>query len=303
MRAPAPDNFRLLRLATAAGVIGLSGLFALASNAATPARDRLFPKPAELSHIQHIVIDPGHGGDNLGALGYHATQEKALTLEVSKFITAFIQRHSNVRVTMTRHVDRAIALRERPRQANALKADALISLHCNASPNPKIQGMEVWFLDANASAGVVHELVRREEGLPERGAAAVLPWTIGGILSEMRYAAAHRRSQLLAHALAKGLKRGRPGARFRGVRQAPFGVLKEALMAAVVLEIGYITHPKEGRALLEHQAHLELARGVLLGLVEMDRLVGQQERGRNTTTGGPPAKRASQPAPKPASSK
>ncbi len=269
----------------------------LGATPSSPKRDRLFPKPVQNQHIRHIVIDPGHGGDNLGALGYHATQEKALTLEVSGFITAFIQRHSNIRVSMTRHVDRAIALRERPRQANALKADALISLHCNASPNPKIHGMEVWFLDANASAGVVHEFVRREEGLPKQGAAAALPWTVGGILSEMRYAAAHKRSQILAHSLGKGLKRGRPGARFRGVRQAPLGVLKEALMAAVVLEIGYITHPQEGLALLEHQAHLELARGVLLGLVEMDRVVAQQERGRATAVGGPPAKRTPQPAP------
>ncbi len=264
---------------------------------ATPRRDRLFPKPVELIHIRHIVIDPGHGGDNLGALGYHATQEKALTLEISKFIAAFIERHSNVRVTLTRHVDRPIALRERPRQANALKADALISLHCNASPNPKVHGMEVWFLDAKASAGVVHALVRREEGLPERGVAAQLPWTVGGILSQMRYAAAHKRSEMLALSLARGLKRGRPGARFRGVRQAPFGVLKEALMAAVVLEIGYITHPKESLALLEHQAHLELARGVLLGLKEMERLVAQQERGRATAVGGPtpPVARPPQP--------
>lgn len=271
-----------------AGLTLATGLLAFAASPCTasppapragPAKDRLFSKPVQLSRVRHVVIDPGHGGDNLGALGYHATQEKALTLEVSKFIAAFVERHSNVRVSLTRHEDRPIALRERPRQANAMKADALISLHCNASPDPKVHGMEVWFLDATASVDVVHALVQREEGLPDKGAAAALPWTVGGILSEMRYAAAHKRSEMFALALAKGLRRGRPKAVFRGVRQAPFGVLKEALMAAVVLEIGYITNPRESLALLEHQAHLELARGVLLGLVELDALIRQQERG------------------------
>lgn len=317
----ASHHLRPNRLATAAALLGLLGTSIAAATPPTPAAkpasaarrpgapavDRLFPRPAQLTHVKHLVLDPGHGGDNLGALGFHATQEKALTLEVSKFIAAFIQRHSNIRVTLTRTEDRPVALRARPRQANALGADALISLHCNASPDPAINGMEVWFLEANAAVNVVHELVRREEGLPETGAAAELAWSVDGILSDMRHAAAHGRSQMLALSLAKGLRRARPKAAFRGVRQAPFGVLKEALMAAVVLEIGYITHAKESLALLEHQAQLELARGVLLGLVEMDRLVAQQERGRRPAAHSPPragkgplpARAGIQPAPAP----
>jgi len=87
----------------------------------------------------------------------------------------------------------------------------------------------------------------------------------------MGHASAHARSELLAAALADGLRKSRPGVRFRGVRQAPFGVLKEARMPAVVLELGYLTHPVEGRTLLDPVVHGQFGQAVLLSLVELDR--------------------------------
>ena len=248
---------------------------------ATPSKpDRYFPKPAQFKHLKHVMIDPGHGGDNLGAVGFYGTREKALTLEISRKIASFLRRNSSIRVSLTRHDDRAVKLRDRPRWANARGADALISVHCNSNPDPRIHGMEVWFLSADTSVKVTHEIVRREEGIAEPGPQALLPWSVDGVLSEMRYAVAHRRSEILAHSLADGLRRGRPHVRFRGVRQAPFGVLKEARMAAVVLEVGYLSNRREARQLLESKTHLNLARSVLFGLIRMDSAMVAQARGR-----------------------
>lgn len=244
--------------------------------AATGARDRHFPKPVALAHVRRVVLDPGHGGANLGTLGYHGTQEKVLTLKISRYVADFVHKHSNVTVLLTRHDDRDIALRDRPRWANARKADALISLHCNANPKPDPRGMEIWFLSSETSVELAQDIVREEEGLPEEGPAAALPWSVDGILAEMQLAQAHELSESLALSLATGLRRGRPGARFRGVKQAPFAVLKEAQMPAVVFEVGYLSHKAESLELLQPQTHLELARGVLHGLVAFDRLLARR---------------------------
>mgnify|MGYP003340564074 CR=1 FL=1 len=83
--------------------------------------------------------------------------------------------------------------------------------------------------------------------------------------------AAHRSSEHLASGLASGLKRARPGHRFRGVKQAPFGVLRGAAMPAVVLEVGYITNDKELEVLLDPTTPESVARAILWGLSELDR--------------------------------
>lgn len=231
-----------------------------------------FPQRAQLAAVRHIVIDPGHGGDNHGAVGYWGTREKALTLAIARYMRDYIETNSNVRVTLTRDDDRAIDLRARPRRANKLKPNGLISLHCNATEKRDVSGMEVWFLSSDTSEEVIHDVVRREEGLPAAPHSVAAPWSVSGIVSEMTYAMAHKRSSDFAHALGQGLRWGRPSAKFRGVKQAAFGVLKEAKMPAVVLEVGFISNPKEGKELLEAKTHLQLARGVLRGLILMDRV-------------------------------
>lgn len=256
----------------------------------TPAAARAKPaakKPGKsasqrviFKHLRHLILDPGHGGSNKGAIGYRASREKHLTLELSNLFRAYLQAHSNLKVTLTRHGDVDLALRDRPRLANRLRGDALISVHCNASVNPKIHGMEVWFLTADTSMKIIHDIVRREEGLPETGPEAVRQWTAHGVVETLRHAEAHRASQAFAIALRKGLIKARPRVRFRGIKQDAFGVLKEARMPAVVLEVGYITHPVESLQLMQRSQQEALARGVLLGLVELDRQLGVLRAGR-----------------------
>ena len=145
--------------------------------------DRFFPKRVEFKHLKHVMIDPGHGGDNLGAVGFYGTREKTLTLEISRRIATFLERNSIVRVSLTRHDDRAVKLRNRPRWANARGADALISVHCNSNPDPRIHGMEVWFLSADTSVKVSHEIVRREEGVAKPIQETPRAWSVDGVLS------------------------------------------------------------------------------------------------------------------------
>ncbi len=240
----------------------------------------LFPKPLHFQHIHRLVLDPGHGGDNLGALGAAGVREKALTLEIAKHVAEFIRQHSDAEVVLTREADTAIDLRQRPRKANELHGDAFISIHTNAHETGEATGMEVLFLAADSSAEVVRQLIEREEGIAPDQPTALLPWSVTSIVAEMDHAQALNRSQDWAVALADGLQKVRPRARFRGVRQAPFGVLKEARMPAVVLEVGYITQLAEARTLLEDRTHTQFAAAILLAMQALDRQMTVQDAGR-----------------------
>ncbi len=240
----------------------------------------LFPKPIHLQHVRRLVLDPGHGGDNLGALGAAGVREKALTLEIARHVAQFIRQHSDAEVLLTRETDIAIELRQRPRVANAWKGDVFISIHTNAHEVGEATGMEVFFLAADASAEAVRALIEREEGIAADLPTAALPWSVTSIVAEMGHVTALNRSQDWAVALADGLQRLRPRARFRGVRQAPFGVLKEARMPAVVLEVGYITQLSEARTLLEPRTHTQFGAAILLAMQSLDRQMSQEEAGR-----------------------
>lgn len=260
-------------------------LLALGVGAMPPVRDPwigTFPKPVQLTHVQKLILDPGHGGENLGALGALGVREKALTLDVARHIAAFVRARSNVQVVLTREKDVAIDLRERPRRANEQKGDALISIHANAHETPDAQGMEVFFLAADASVETARALIEREEGIEAGQPTAGLAWSVPAIVMEMGNSVALARSQTWAVALADALQRIRPATRFRGVRQAPFGVLKEARMPAVVLEVGYITHPQEARILLEERTHAQFGAAVLLALQTLDRQIAAEQLGRPT---------------------
>jgi N-acetylmuramoyl-L-alanine amidase len=251
----------------------------------------LFPKPLHLQHIHRLVLDPGHGGENLGALGAAGVREKALTLEIAKHVAEFIRLHSDAEVVLTREKDVALDLRSRPRKANELKGDAFISIHTNAHELGEATGMEVFFLAADASAETVRQLIEREEGIDPGLPTAALPWSVGAIVNEMGHAAALDHSQAWAVDLADGLQKLRPHARFRGVRQAPFGVLKEALMPAVVLEVGYITQLAEARTLLEERTHTQFAAAILLAMQALDRQIALEDAGRKPVTTAVKAKR------------
>lgn len=241
----------------------------------------LFPKPLHLQHVRRLILDPGHGGDNLGALGAAGVREKALTLEIARHVAQFIRQHSDADVQLTRETDVAIDLRQRPRKANELKGNAFISIHTNAHETGEATGMEVFFLSADASADSVRQLIEREEGIAPDLPTAMLPWSVSSIVAEMGHTVALNRSQDWAVALADGLQKVRPRARFRGVRQAPFGVLKEAQMPAVVLEVGYITQLAEARALLDERTHTQFGAAILLAMQALDRQITAEEAKHN----------------------
>ena len=192
-----------------------------------------------------IVIDPGHGGDDLGVRSSGGTQEKALTLAVAEQLRMLIETRLGARVLLTRNGDRTVLLDQRTAIANNNKADLFLSLHVGGAPGESVAGAEVLHV----------RLGREGESARQRAAtAAQLPVLGGGsraidaIRWDLAQAAHVETSAALAGMLVEELARRVPmGPQPR--RDAPLRLLMGTNMPAAMVEIGYLTNPEQARLL------------------------------------------------------
>jgi len=211
-----------------------------------------------------IVIDPGHGGMERGAIGPTGLQEKHVTLILARKLRAELQRDPTISVVLTRDEDRHVPLDERTSIANHNRADLFISIHLNASRREGAVGAETYFLASEATDDEARLLAGMENtpgatrvdqqeiqtGMPdfkERGLDLIL-WD----LAQNQYMA---ESSGLAEAVQREMN-VLAGTRDRGVRQAPFRVLMGATMPAILAEVGFITNADEER-LLKQPGYLD----------------------------------------------
>jgi N-acetylmuramoyl-L-alanine amidase len=214
--------------------------------------------------VPTIVIDPGHGGVETGAIGPAGTHEKELTLLLAQSLARELQRRLPVRVELTRDEDADLPLDTRAAIANQHRAALFISIHLNSSLGAGAHGAETYFLsldatDARAAASARAENARAEnrpgggglaappQGAPEGGAFAdpdlqLILWD----LAQTRHLTESQRFANLVQAELNGAL----GLRDRGVKQAPFRVLMGAAMPAVLVELGFLSNPDEERKLL-----------------------------------------------------
>ena len=226
-----------------------------------------------------VYIDPGHGGLNEGAHGVTGLKEKEVVLDVALRLKVLLDSDPSFQAVLTRSTDQFLGLRERTRQANRAKAAVFLSLHANASPHPEPHGIEVYFLSADGATDENAEIVAREEsGLTETTESDS---SYGSIMHGLQLVGAQRASRMLADVMLRSMVRSTE-AKNRGVRQANFAVLKEALMPAVVIEMGYISNPDE-EALLRQAGYRErVAFGIFDGLVKWQRKVRRLARSQKT---------------------
>ena len=225
----------------------------------------------EMERIHTIVLDPGHGGENLGALGVHGIYEKVIVLDIAREVERLLAERTDARVYLTRRDDRYIGLRERTRFANQVGADVFLSIHCNSEEGHRASGVETFFLSAEASDEEAARLVAFEnqrleetkepEDSDDREVALML--------KDLTIHAAHQDAEELAAVVQERLVR-RTSTRSRGVKQAPFAVLKEAEMPAIVIEVGFLSHPEEARQLIEESRQKAIARAIVEALIAFD---------------------------------
>jgi len=223
-------------------------IFGPAGETPPPAPVEPLPLPefAPTGPLHTIVIDPGHGGDELGARGPGGTLEKDVALSVARRLKSVIEGRFGIRTLLTRDADRTIGLDERAAVANNNKADLFISLHANASIRPSSSGAEVFYLSLTEYGEEAQRIARGEsESLPVFGGGTR---EIEVILWEMAQARYIERSAEFA-ALVEASLRARVPMSPTAIQQAPFRVLVGANMPAVLVEIGFLTNAAEERAL------------------------------------------------------
>lgn len=216
----------------------------------TPAIPPAAPPPRSLPAIT-IVIDPGHGGTETGAVGPGGLQEKDVTLQIARRLAGAIPKVVSSRVVLTRDSDSAISLDDRTSLANHEKANLFLSLHANSSRATGAHGSETYYLSLESSDRISQEVARRENEVPEApsGPAAPAPNPdLDFILWDLAQSAHINESSRLAEAIQTQLNVVSKTEN-RGIKQAPFRVLAGATMPAVLVEIGFISHAEEEKKL------------------------------------------------------
>jgi N-acetylmuramoyl-L-alanine amidase len=224
------------------------------------------PTLEALAKIQAtVVIDPGHGGADSGAMSKSGLLEKDLCLDISKRIARLISKvMPRVKIIMTREIDKAVSLEERIKIANAAQGDVFLSIHINSNENEDAHGFEVYSLDI-ASDRHAERIAMRENKTNKDSSG------VNFILADLRANNHRYASDQLAKLIAKNLilqvskKVGAEAVNNRGYNQAIFSVLF-VNMPAVLAELFFISNPHDERRLRTEAMRESCARGVVAGL-------------------------------------
>ncbi|PRQ10253.1 N-acetylmuramoyl-L-alanine amidase family protein [Enhygromyxa salina] len=230
----------------------LLGLCAASAGAVAlrPARVLAGPTPV-IEQGFRLVIDPGHGGENLGCRAHRGgTHEKEVTLTLAQSLAGrVVELMPHAEVLLTRETDETLHLSQRVGFANACKADLFLSLHCNASPRADQTGFETFLLDVDASSKEAALTAQREND-EAFGRPSGDDDEIAVMLRELGMTNNRKHAALYAKAIQTEQARRFPGRPDRGVRQANFDVLMGARMPAVLHEVGFLDHADESALML-----------------------------------------------------
>jgi N-acetylmuramoyl-L-alanine amidase len=213
---------------------------------------------------QTIVIDPGHGGDDVGVRSAKGVEEKQLTLDIARRLRAMVENRLGLRVILTRDDDRAIGLDDRAAVANNGKANLLISLHVNGARAPDQSGAEVFHLQLDReSEEVIRAATAEGTSLPALDGAVrrldLIPWH----LAQARHL---DESSVLASVLQEELQRQVPMSG-HPIRQAPMRLLAAANMPAALIEVAYLTNPEQEARLNTDDFKTTVAQAVFSAIV------------------------------------
>jgi N-acetylmuramoyl-L-alanine amidase len=204
-------------------------------------------KQLPVSGIRKIVLDPGHGGKDPGAIGVGGIAEKDIVLAVAKKLERKLKQEMGVEVVLTRRDDRFIPLEDRTAIANAEGADLFVSLHMNASPNGEAKGLETYYLD-NTNDEASLRLAARENGTSRRNVSD-LQFILSDMTQNMKLEDSITLAHHLQHSLVDGMSTRLAEVKDLGVKKALFYVLVGARMPSVLVEMFFITNKTEGRAM------------------------------------------------------
>lgn len=215
-----------------------------------------------------IMLDPGHGGEDPGAIGASGSQEKNVTLEIARRLKAKIDAEPNMRAAMTRDSDFFVALNQRVQKARRVQADLFVSIHADAWVNPEARGSSVFVLsEKRASSEAARWLAKRENDADLVGGVnvGVKDPFLARTLLDLSQTATTADSLKLASAVLQNL--GHINRLHKsGVEQASFAVLKAPDIPSILIETAFISNPEEERRLNDDAYQDKMAEAILRGI-------------------------------------
>lgn len=212
------------------------------------------PRPPLALKVDAIMLDPGHGGRDPGAVAF-GLMEKHVALDIAHRIERLLaQRSPDLKVGLTRDDDQFIALKDRPRLAKSFGADLFVSIHLNASTIERFRGVESYFLNLTDDDSALKVAARENDTTTE--SVSDLNLILADLLRDTNMVESSTLAQTLQESLVGSLRDRNARIRNLGVKQAPFLVLMGAEMPSVLVEAGFVTNRLENRR-LRNEAYLE----------------------------------------------
>lgn len=226
------------------------------------------PRPTPTVRFK-VVLDPGHGGKDVGAIGVDGVREKDVVLAIALLLKHRLAADPRFEVVLTRQTDVYLRLEERTARANTEDADLFVSIHANASHNPEAHGVETYYLN-NTDDRATLRLAAMENGLRHATGQARDGHPASLILSDLIQNFKVEQSRHLAEHVQRALMGELSGRSFvtrdLGVKRGPFYVLVGAGMPCILAEVSFLTHAAEGPRLARRAYQETIADGLLRGI-------------------------------------
>ena len=231
-----------------------------------PLVDRAHPKRDII-----VVVDPGHGGKDPGAIGSKGQREKDVVLSIAQLLAKRLKREKGFDVKLVRNDDFFVPLRKRVEIAHKHNADMFISVHADAAPRITASGASVYALsEGGATSATARFMAQRENGADLLGATSLLNLKdkdpmLAGVILDMSMNATIASSLQLGSSILGSLE-GITSLHQKRVEQAGFAVLKSPDVPSILVETGFISNARDSARLVTARHQQAVAEGLFLGL-------------------------------------
>ena len=213
-----------------------------------------------------IVVDAGHGGSDLGAKGYRGIQEKNVNLAIALRLKDILTSRYKYRVILTRGDDTFIPLPGRGKIANDNNADVFVSVHANAAPRRAAHGIETYYLGQGHSEEAKATAARENGELVKSVKDDETQEILASMISTTKINKSSRLAGNIQNQLYQSMRKKYSGVKNLGVKEGPFFVLHDTNMASVLVEVGFVTNPREESRLKQSSYLDRLASSIAKGV-------------------------------------
>jgi N-acetylmuramoyl-L-alanine amidase len=213
--------------------------------------------------VRRVIIDPGHGGHDTGAIGKNGTREKDVTLAISLKLAEELKERG-LEVILTRDDDRYVRLESRAQFANDSRGDLFISVHCNSAPNAKLHGIETYTLNISSDRYSIR-LAARENASTEKGISD-LQFILADLATKANTGESTRLASSVQKSLVSQLSQDYSGIKDLGTKEALFYVLLGVKMPAILVETSFLSHAEEEARLGSEEYQDAVAQAIAQGV-------------------------------------